>query len=88
LLNGLIAINFRTVGNPEAGPKSAGGCSTGDFDEVTAIYVQVALLRYTTHVILPTLQVGTLEMPTPYLRAEFNRFWTYDAKSDNPERSD
>lgn len=41
-----------------------------------------SVARYTTHLILPNLQVGTLEMPTPYLRAEFSRFWTYDAGSD------
>jgi len=37
--------------------------------------------RYTTHFKLPKETVGTLTTVTAYLRASFNRFWTYDAES-------
>ena len=41
-----------------------------------------SVAKYTTHLVLPSWQAGHLEMPTPYLRAVFKRFWTYDAESD------
>ena len=41
-----------------------------------------SVAKYTTHLKLPSFQAGTLEMPTPYLRSAFNRFWTYDASND------
>ena len=37
--------------------------------------------KYTTHVVLPSATLGTLAIPTGYLRGNFNRFWTYDAQS-------
>jgi hypothetical protein len=37
--------------------------------------------KYTTHVVLPAATLGTLAIPTGYLRGNFNRFWTYDAQS-------
>ena len=37
--------------------------------------------KYTTHLTLPAASLGTLAMPTGYLRGNFNRFWTYDAQS-------
>ena len=37
--------------------------------------------KYTTHVTLPAATLGTLAIPTGYLRGNFNRFWTYDAQS-------
>ena len=35
--------------------------------------------KYTTHLTLSAAGLGTLAMPTGYLRGNFNRFWTYDA---------
>jgi hypothetical protein len=40
-----------------------------------------SVAKYTTHLILPTATRGTFEAPAVYLRANFNRFWTYDAPS-------
>jgi hypothetical protein len=37
--------------------------------------------KYTMHVVLPSATLGTLAIPTCYLRGNFNRFWTYDAQS-------
>jgi hypothetical protein len=37
--------------------------------------------RYSTHLTLPAATLGTLAIPTGYLRGNFNRFWTYDAQS-------
>ena len=37
--------------------------------------------RYTTHLTLPAATLGTLAIPTGYLRGNLNRFWTYDAQS-------
>jgi len=37
--------------------------------------------RYTRHLTLPDATVGTLAIPTGYLRGNLNRFWTYDAQS-------
>lgn len=37
--------------------------------------------QYTTHLVLPATTLGTLAIPTGYLRGNFNRFWTYDAQS-------
>jgi hypothetical protein len=37
--------------------------------------------RYTTHLSLPVSIQGSLELPTPYLRAMLTRFWTYDAEA-------
>jgi len=36
--------------------------------------------KYTTHLVLPAATLGTLAIPTGYLRGNFNRFWTYDAQ--------
>jgi len=36
--------------------------------------------RYTTHLTLPADTLGTMAIPTGYLRGSFNRFWTYDAQ--------
>jgi hypothetical protein len=36
--------------------------------------------KYTTHLVLPAFALGTLAIPTGYLRGNFNRFWTYDAQ--------
>jgi hypothetical protein len=38
--------------------------------------------QYTTHLSLPNSIQGSLELPTPYLRAIFTRFWTYDAETN------
>jgi hypothetical protein len=40
-----------------------------------------SVAKYTTHVVLPTSTMGGMEAPAIYLRATFNRFWTYDATS-------
>jgi len=40
-----------------------------------------SVAEYTTHLTLPTASQGTFEAPVVYLRANFNRFWTYDATS-------
>jgi hypothetical protein len=37
--------------------------------------------QYTTYLSLPTSIKGGLELPTPYLRAIFTRFWTYNAET-------
>lgn len=37
--------------------------------------------KYTTVIRLPNAVYGAAEIPTGYLRAEFNKFWTYDAAS-------
>ena len=37
--------------------------------------------QYTTHLVLPAATLGTMAIPTGYLRGNFNRFWTYDASS-------
>lgn len=37
--------------------------------------------KYTTHLILPSANRGTLADPAGYLLSSFNRFWTYDAQS-------
>ena len=37
--------------------------------------------RYTTHLTLPDVTLGTLAIPTGYVRGNLNRFWTYDAPS-------
>ncbi len=37
--------------------------------------------RYATHISLPASIHGQLELPTPYLRAMFTRFWTYNAET-------
>ena len=37
--------------------------------------------RYTTHVVLPGQTVGSLSSPIAYLRGNFNRYWTYNAQS-------
>jgi hypothetical protein len=37
--------------------------------------------QYTTHLVLPAATLGTMAIPTGYLRGNFNRFWTYDAPS-------
>lgn len=37
--------------------------------------------RYTTHLVLPDEALGGIAAPAIYLRSNFNRFWTYDAKS-------
>jgi hypothetical protein len=37
--------------------------------------------KYTTHLVLPAATLGTLAIPTGYLRGNFNRFWTYDAQA-------
>jgi hypothetical protein len=39
--------------------------------------------KYTTHVVLPATAVGGIQNPTGYLLSSFNRFWTYDAGSQN-----
>ena len=36
--------------------------------------------QYTTHLVLPAATLGTMAIPTGYLRGNFNRFWTYDAQ--------
>jgi hypothetical protein len=40
-----------------------------------------SVARYTTHLTLPTAAPGGLAEPAIYLRANFNRFWVYDAPS-------
>jgi hypothetical protein len=40
-----------------------------------------SVAKYTTHLILPTATTGGLAEPAIYLRANFNRFWIYDAPS-------
>lgn len=41
-----------------------------------------SVAQYTTHLVLPTpVTEGGLAEPAIYLRANFNRFWTYDAPS-------
>lgn len=40
-----------------------------------------SVAQYTTHLTLPTAAQGSLAEATVYLRANFNRFWTYDAPS-------
>src|SRR5581483_4001168 len=37
--------------------------------------------QYTTHLTLPAAAQGGLAEPAVYLRANFNRFWVYDAPS-------
>lgn len=37
--------------------------------------------QYTTHLVLPAATLGTMAIPTGYLRGNFNRFWTYDASA-------
>ncbi len=37
--------------------------------------------QYTTHLVLPAATKGTLADPAGYLPSNFDRFWTYDAKS-------
>jgi len=37
--------------------------------------------KYTTHVVLPGKTSGSLTSPITYLRGNFNRYWTYDAQS-------
>jgi hypothetical protein len=37
--------------------------------------------KYTTHVVLPNKTLGGLTSPITYLRGNFNRYWTYDAQS-------
>ena len=39
------------------------------------------MAKYTTHLILPSANRGTLADPAGYLLSSFNRFWTYDAQS-------
>ncbi len=40
-----------------------------------------SVAQYTTHLTLPTAAQGSLAEPAIYLRANFNRFWVYDAPS-------
>ena len=40
-----------------------------------------SVAQYTTHLTLPTVAQGSLAEPAIYLRANFNRFWVYDAPS-------
>ena len=40
-----------------------------------------SVAKYTTHLVLPTTTEGGIAAPAIYLRANFNRFWTYDAPS-------
>jgi len=37
--------------------------------------------KYTSHLVLPKASFGTFAMPAGYLNSNFNRYWTYDAKS-------
>ena len=37
--------------------------------------------KYTSHLILPATSYGVFAMPAGYLNSNFNRYWTYDAKS-------
>ena len=41
-----------------------------------------SVAKYTTHLSLPTATTGSFELLTPYLRAVFTRFWTYDAETE------
>jgi len=40
-----------------------------------------AVAKYTTHLVLPAATGGGIAAPAIYLRANFTRFWTYDATS-------
>lgn len=40
-----------------------------------------SVAKYTVHLVLPAASMGGMEEPAIYLRANFNRFWTYDAPS-------
>jgi hypothetical protein len=40
-----------------------------------------SVAKYTTHLVLPASTEGGIAAPAIYLRASFNRYWTYDAPS-------